>query len=198
MKNINDVKLIGVHGPLDGGKDTTANWLQAKFPDRFGRYAFAQPLKRACMELFGFSREQLEDRVLKEQVDEFWGFTPRKAMQLLGTEYGRDMLRKDCWIRRGEMEYLKNLKLKRGMVITDVRFENEAEWIRAQPNAMLIYLVVPDLKRTEEKYQHASEAGIKFIPEFDSKVINDKGAGLAAFFTQLDTLFEPSQEVAHG
>lgn len=188
LKKINDVKLIGIHGPLDGGKDTAANYLQAKFPDKFGRYAFAQPIKQACAIIFGFTKEQLEDRVLKEQVDAFWEFSPRKAMQLLGTEYARDMLRKDIWIRRAEMEHKKNLKIHRGTIITDVRFENEAEWIRGLPGAVLIYLEVPNLVK-DERYQHGSEAGIKYVPEFDSKVANDKSAGLSAFFHQLDSIF---------
>jgi hypothetical protein len=180
--------LIGVHGPLNGGKDTVATYLQAKFPDRFGRYAFARPLKEACEKMFGFSMEQMEDRVLKEQVDPFWGFTPRKALQLLGTEYGRGMLRDDVWIRRAEQELMKNSKSSRGMIITDVRFPNEAEWIRDKDNAVLLYLDVPGLKR-DERYNHASEAGIDFDNLVDIKIVNDKSKGLEHLFKQIDEIF---------
>lgn len=183
-----DVSIIGVHGPLNGGKDTVANYLQAKFPDRYNRYAFAKPLKEACKILFGFTQEQMEDRVLKEQEDPFWGFSPRKAMQLLGTEYGRDMLRKDVWIQRAAMECMKNQKGRKGTIITDVRFENEAEWLRQQPNSMLIYLQVPHLEK-DEKYNHASEKGIALVEEFDRVVMNDKSLGLTNLFKQLDGLF---------
>jgi hypothetical protein len=109
-------------------------------------------------------------------------------MQLLGTEYGRDMLRKDLWIKRAELEHLKNVKIGRGTIITDVRFENEAEWIRSQPGAVLIYIQVPNLER-DEKYNHASEAGIKLVEGFDKVVINDKSLGLNNLFKQLDTIF---------
>lgn len=183
------VKLVGIHGPLNGGKDTAANYLQAKFPDKFGRYAFASPLKNACTVLFGFTKEQMEDRILKEEVDPFWEFSPRKAMQLLGTEYGREMLRKDVWIKRAELEHMKNAKLHKGTVITDVRFENEAEWVRAHPHSVLIYLEVPNLMK-DDRYEHASEAGIKFIESFDKKVINDKSQGLNHLFKQLDSIFD--------
>src|ERR1035437_3628076 len=185
---MSESKLIGIHAPLNGGKDTAANYIQAKQPERYGRYAFAQPIKQACMMMFGFSKDQVEDRALKETIDAFWNFTPRKAMQLLGTEYGRDMLRKDVWIKRAEHEHIKNTSLKRGTIITDVRFENEAEWIRAQPNAMLIYITVPGLER-DERYNHASEGGIKFIPDFDKMIINDKSLGLNNLFKQLDAIF---------
>ena len=113
---MSEPKLVGIHGPLNGGKDTAANYLHAKYPDKFGRYAFAQPIKQAAQVMFGFTKEQLEDRVLKETVDPFWEFTPRKAMQLLGTEYGRDMLRKDLWIKRAELEHKKNVKIGRGTI----------------------------------------------------------------------------------
>ena len=181
------IKLIGIHGPLDGGKDTTANYIQAKFPDKYGRYSFAGPLKAACRIMFCFSQEQLEDRKLKEEADPFWGFAPRKAMQLLGTEFGRDMLRDDVWIKRAEMEHAKNLGIGRGTVITDVRFENEAVWLRTQPNSALIYLIAPNIKR-DERYNHASEAGIKLDESFDKVVVNDKSLGLDHLFGQLDPI----------
>jgi hypothetical protein len=154
------------------------------FQPQYKRYAFAKPLKDACKVLFGFSDAQLEDRVLKEAVDPFWGFTPRKAMQHLGTEYGRDLLRKDIWIKRAELEVKNNLEQGLKTVITDVRFQNEADWIRAQPNSMLIFIEVPNLVR-DEKYQHASEAGITREPT-DMLVVNDKSLGLRNLYDQLD------------
>lgn len=193
--------LIGVHGPLNGGKDTVASYIIEKFgirrwapgnrdnrfESKYRRYAFAKPIKEACKVLFGFTQEQLEDRVLKETEDEFWGFTPRKAMQKLGTEYGRDMMRKDIWIRRAEMEIANNLKAGYHTIITDVRFENEAEWLRAQPNVMLIYLKVPNLIR-DEKYQHASEAGISEA-ESDVVIFNDKSLGINNLHAKIDAIF---------
>jgi hypothetical protein len=181
--------IVGIHGPLNGGKDTIADYLiwmgkPISFQPQYKRYAFAKPLKDACKVLFGFSDAQLEDRVLKEAVDPFWGFTPRKAMQHLGTEYGRDLLRKDIWIKRAELEVKNNLEQGLKTVITDVRFQNEADWIRAQPNSMLIFIEVPNLVR-DEKYQHASEAGITREPT-DMLVVNDKSLGLRNLYDQLD------------
>lgn len=185
--SINDLKVIGIHGPLNGGKDTVANYLQSKFPGQLGRYAFARPIKQACQVLFGFTNEQLEDRVKKEEVDPFWGFSPRRAMQLLGTEFARDMLRKDVWIRRAELEIAKNVAAGKATVITDVRFENEAEWLRSQPGAILIYLTVPNLEK-DDRYLHASEAGVS-TADTDHRICNDKSLGLAPLFSQLDSLF---------
>ncbi len=183
--NIADIKLIGIHGPLNAGKDTVANHIQHLFPNLFGRYAFALPIKQACEVMFGFTHDQMYDTVIKERVDPFWNFTPRKAMQLLGTEFGREMLRDDVWIRRAEMEHRKNLSQNKGTVIADVRFENEAEWIRAQPNSLIIYLSAPNLQK-DERYQHPSEAGIS-RHDNDLYIVNDKSHGLKPLFMTLET-----------
>lgn len=178
--------LIGVHGPLNGGKDTVANYLIDKFPGRFRRYAFAKPLKEASKILFGFTDEQIEDRVLKETPDPFWGFAPRKVLQLMGTEFGRNMLREDVWIRRAEMEVTNNAASSFSTIITDVRFQNEADWFRSQSGSILIYLEVPGLVR-DAKYNHASEAGIT-RSDNDFVVVNDKSLGLNNLYHQLSKL----------
>jgi hypothetical protein len=183
-----DINLIGIHGPLNGGKDTVANYLQERYPERFNRYAFARPIKHACQVMFGFTLHQMEDRVLKDTVDPFWEFSPRRAMQLLGTEYGRDLLRKDVWIKRAELEHANNLSINLGTVITDVRFENEATFLREYPTAALIYINVPGLER-DARYQHASEGGITDHPSY-FHVNNDRSLGLRALHLQLDLLFE--------
>lgn len=183
-----ETRLIGVHGPLNGGKDTAANIIQDLLPGKYYRYAFAKPIKEACQVLFGFTGEQLEDRVLKETVDPYWGFTPRRTMQLLGTEFARNMLRDDVWIKRAERECLKNAEHDHGTIITDVRFPNEAEWIRSRSDAVIIHLEVPGLEK-DHRYKHASEAGIPFDPDRDLKVVNDKALGLEAFAANLKALF---------
>lgn len=183
MGRVEEPTLIGIHGPLNGGKDTVAAYIQSRHAG-FRKYAFAQPIKQACNVLFGFTQEQIEDRAKKEEVDPFWGFTPRKAMQLLGTEYGRNMLRDDLWIKRAEVEINNNQKIGYNTIITDVRFENEAVWLRSRPNAILIYLQVPGLVR-DERYKHASEAGISMDPS-DIVIVNDKSEGLKALYEQID------------
>jgi hypothetical protein len=86
--------------------------------------------------MFGWPRDLLEgdteaSRQWREQPDPFWSekmgkqFTPRLALQLLGTEAGRDVFHKDIWV---------NSLLKRAgdkdVVITDVRFKNELKFIQ--------------------------------------------------------------------
>ena len=178
--------IIGIHGPLNGGKDTVADILQELRPNKYKRYAFAGPLKQASKALFGFTDQQLDDRTLKEAVDPFWGFTPRKALQLMGTEFGRDMLRKDIWIKRAELEVAKNQADGFDTIITDVRFENEAEWVRSRDDAVLIYLQVPNLVK-DERYAHASEAGISHAVT-DISLVNDKSLGFDPLYASVRTI----------
>lgn len=180
--------IIGIHGPLNGGKDTVANIIQVLYPEHYNRYAFARPLKEALKVLLGFTHEQIEDRVLKETVDPFWGFSPRKAMQMLGTEFGRDMLRKDIWIKRAELEIGRNQAQGKGTIITDVRFENEAVWLRSRDDAVLIYIVAPDIVK-DDRYAHASEAGISRA-DTDIVLINDKREGLQALEAKVAVIME--------
>jgi dephospho-CoA kinase len=181
--------IIGIHGPLNAGKDTVADIIQELRPNKYKRYAFASPLKRASKELFGFTDQQLEDRVLKEAVDPFWGFTPRKALQLLGTEYGRDMMCKDIWIKRAQLEITKNQAAGFDTIITDVRFENEAEWIRSRDDAVLIYIEVPNLVKDGERYAHASEVGITHAAT-DINLVNDKSKGFDPLYASIHEILQ--------
>lgn len=164
-------QLIGIHGPLESGKDTVAQLIISRFPLLYTQYAFAWPIKKACQVMFGFTEKDMNDRVLKERVHPVWGITPRKAMQLLGTEYGRNMIRKDIWIIRAKMEMDKNKEQGYGTVISDVRFDNEAELIHEQ-KGILIHIDRPDLDTSSEKYNHESEQGIKRM-DGDIIIIND-------------------------
>lgn len=179
------VNLIGIHGPLESGKDTVAQIIISKFPLLFTQYAFAWPIKQACQIMFGFTEKDMNDRVLKERVHPRWGITPRKAMQLLGTEYGRNMIRKDIWIIRAQMEMEKNLEQGYGTIISDVRFENEAQLIR-ENGGIIIHIKRPSLDTSAEKYNHESEMGINCKPE-DIVIMND--TSLDDLHFKIDSLF---------
>jgi hypothetical protein len=73
--------------------------------------------------------DTLESRAWREQPDVWWSeklgreFSPRLALQLMGTEAGRDVFHPDLWVhtvlRRCEQASYNNY------VIADVRFPNE-------------------------------------------------------------------------
>lgn len=129
------MRIIGLSGRAGVGKDTAAKRLCVRHG--FVSRAFAYPLKEAARNIFGFTDAQLNGN-LKEVVDEFWGKTPRKVMQLLGTDCVRKIIDDDVWIKSMEraiknprdLEGTGAINQGAGIAITDVRFPNEAHAIR--------------------------------------------------------------------
>lgn len=120
------MKLIGLHGLPRSGKDTIASILHTEYG--FRRISFADPLKEAAALCLGRPLNETHgigyDR---EQVMPEWGFSMRWFLQRFGTECLRDQIREDFWIQRAAIELDRTTAA--GVVFTDVRFPNEAEFI---------------------------------------------------------------------
>lgn len=128
-----DFKLIGLAGLAGVGKDTVRNMLEAEHD--FTGVAFADPIRDMLGHLLadnGFSTAWIFERHLKEQPIDGLGLSYRQLAQTLGTEWGRQ-LRDDFWIRimQRRIDFYRG-RLNRRIVISDVRFLNEAEWIKGQ------------------------------------------------------------------
>ena len=132
--------IIGLVGFIGSGKGTVGDILEQK---GFVKDSFAKPLKDAVSIIFGWPRELLEgdtevSRKWREQIDSFWTekfqkeFSPRMALQLMGTEAGRDVFDKDIWVIS-----LLNRANGKNVVVTDVRFQNEIKYIQ-QNNGIII------------------------------------------------------------
>lgn len=110
------MKLIGVVGRKRNGKDTIADYLISKY--NFNKYSFADPLKRGCMAMFGFTEAQVFGE-LKDEIDPLWGCKPRDVLQVMGTELCQYHIQeyipafKDIgrlvWVRRFEQWYKNEL-----------------------------------------------------------------------------------------
>lgn len=132
------MNLIGIVGFIGSGKDTVAN----KFVDAGCVHdSFANPLKDVCASTFGWDRTLLEgdskeSREFRETPDMFWtrktgipNFTPRLALQLLGTDVMRNHFHQDIWI--DSLEYrLRRKGNAKCVVISDARFRNELDLIK--------------------------------------------------------------------
>lgn len=188
MAQLSTARLIGITGVMGSGKDTVANLILALRPRELRRYSFATPLKNGVKAMFGWTDEQIEDRNFKEAVDPRWGFSPRKAMQLLGTEYGRERLRDDLWVHAGENFHKSSLELCRSTIITDVRFQNEADWVRSQTNSVLVHVINPDHDYAAP-VKHVSENGVNFNAECDLVINNPKAQGLPYLQETLTSLW---------
>jgi cytidylate kinase len=118
--------LLGLSGKARSGKTFVANALAEQ--RGFIHLAFASALKEDCKSLFQFSEEQVNGK-LKESTDIFVGKSPRQVM----IEYGKALraIQEDHWINRLRTHLLGVPQAQaHNYVISDVRFPNEANWIR--------------------------------------------------------------------
>jgi len=157
-------KLIGLAGKARSGKDTVGEYLRDEYD--YTLYAFADPIKQAASKMFGIPLKDFYEGD-REKVIPFWGFSPREILQKLGTEAGRDVFRKDIWLLRGMQEW-DNFSDGVGLIITDVRFENEATMIR-EKGGQVVHIIRDDATQVSE---HVSESGVA-IEENDIVIYNN-------------------------
>lgn len=136
--------LIGVLGFIGSGKGTVGDILEKH---GFQKVSFASKLKDIAATTFNWPRELLEgdteaSRLFREKEDSYWSqklnrsFSPRIALQYLGTEVFRDNFDTDFWIYCLERQIKSELPEKK-FVVTDVRFPNEIHWMNDN-NGLLI------------------------------------------------------------
>jgi len=147
--------IIGLCGAAGSGKDTTANILK-NYLTSVEILAFAKPLKDAAKILFNFTEEQLHDPISKEVVDSRWNKSPREIFQWLGTQVLRNQIDKDFFIKH--MEQRINQSDKDTIIITDIRFDNEAELIK-NLGGIIIKIIRPNATTTKHN-NHETEQGI--------------------------------------
>jgi len=189
------IDLVAIHGKLGTGKDTLASFLTDHTP-----YSFADPLRKGLLALNPWVLLTETDLIRINSTPyygwPFEGWIPlnilveavgwdeakrhpevRRLMQAYGTEAGRDIHGKDCWVKLAE-EFVGNHEK---VVIRDVRFQNEVDaiyaWEFTKPklkNKVALVKMVGESRRehTQEATKHASEQD---LPDylFDYLVFND-------------------------
>lgn len=166
--------LIAFTGEAGSGKDTACSFLEPTH-----QFAFAEPLKRMLGDTFGFTYEQMYIPEEKEKVHEVWGISFRECAQWMGTDVLRGRWR-DFFTRRMGMEIDNALKDDPSafIVITDARFDNEAEFIRERGGFILKVERTNNHKKTAHG-THASEQGIS--DHLIDGVITNNGTSLPEF-----------------
>lgn len=126
--------ILGFCGPAKVGKTTTSNALvdifKTKYPDvKIGSTSFAAPLYDIVSYITKIPVDKLQDQSYKEvpwtestsPIPGLLGWTPRKLLQIVGTECFRSNVHNDFWIQLAH----KNCEQYDIAIIADCRFENE-------------------------------------------------------------------------
>ncbi len=173
--------LIGIAGRARSGKDTAAQHLVNHHG--FQSYAFADPLRDGLMHILNLSPCDFEGDQ-KEQPLPWLGRSPRELMQSLGTEWGRNAVHPELWLLLAE----QNLDLltrthdtAQGIVVSDIRFENEADFIRKR-GGLVVHISRGNAPLVNS---HVSEAGVQ-LHDLDVQIFNDDT--VEEFLTDIDNL----------
>ncbi len=137
--------IVGISGFINSGKSTVATQLTDDYG--FRKDSFATSLKDACALMFDWPRAMIEgdtkeSREWRELTDEWWAnrlgipnFSPRLALQLIGTDSLRNHFNEGIWFMTLENRVRKNPE--QHVVISDVRFPNEVKFIQEQGGVMV-------------------------------------------------------------
>jgi len=167
MSSLSYKTIIGFGHQMQVGKDTAAEFLVKKHD--FKCMKFADTLKEVCCTVFGWDRQQLEDSDFKEMEDRFWEITPRRALQLVGTDAMRNNIRHDIWVKALERRIRSTWH--RNYVITDVRFPNEADAIRKW-GGHVIRIDRPGFS-SDDPERHLSETALLGYEKWSGIINND-------------------------
>lgn len=169
--------LVGIYGKKRHGKDSLCEAIQKYLKDTdFDciRKALADNVKWECAEMlwnqyanrywFKYRSKSdlykaMQDSKTKEQF--------RPFLQWLGTDFIREE-QSNYWIElftEDVDEYLGDIyPTEYTIIVPDIRFPNEADWIKSDPNNLLIKIVRPGMPDDDT---HISETAMDDYDKFD-------------------------------
>ncbi len=156
------------------GKDTVAEMISAI--EGFKVYGLADPIYAMVKAGFGIDGKDIDwnSREAKNaQIDwlsdsEDSKVSLRYLLETLGTEWGRNFICNDVWLRVAE-KFIKESDT--GVVIKDIRFPNEMAWLDKM-GGVLIHILRPNFFNTEATKGHPSNIPLP-LRERDIMLVND-------------------------
>lgn len=181
--------IIGIAGKARSGKNQLAKFLIEEFEKKYNRKfyeaSFANELKHMCKfqfgliddQLWGGKKESADKRFPRSKWKHLDGgtmthWTPREIMQEVGAFYRK--IDYDFWVKRlKEFVYNESLKGNEDFIITDVRYINEAEFVKNK-KGILVH-INRDVANEIHGADHESETGLDVYEDFDI-IINNNGS----------------------
>ena len=157
-------EYILIHGMKGSGKSTLAEMINAKLKSS-GIFVLADPIRERISLAFDILSDELESEETKNLPNEkLYGQTPRKVMQLFGTEFGQVAFGKTIWCRIINGEILQD-KYKYN-IIPDMRFVHEYDYFYNV--ATLIIFLSRDGVYRDEFNAHSSEKGLMHLYDYNN------------------------------
>lgn len=166
--------IVAFVGKKGCGKTTIAKYLHDMFS--FEILSFASPLKESAKIIFGLTDDQVYGSK-KDVVDETLGITPRKILQVMGTELFQFDIHKhipniripnrNLWVMNMRKR-IRNINEYYQIVIDDLRFPHEAKMIKEEGG--YIVRIYRDDQNGDDK--HASEKEMEEI-KHDFYLVNN-------------------------
>lgn len=124
--------IIGFAGMIGAGKTAAA----AMLPGVYAHFQWADPLYRGLAAMLSIDESLLRDRTLKDQPLAPQGYadllaSPRKLLETLGTDWGREMIHPDIWVMMTMARVNRLGPGEEPVAICGTRFPNEVAAIRA-------------------------------------------------------------------
>lgn len=132
---------------------------------------FADPLKQ-MLSVFGLTADELDGGKKYHELDILCGRSPRYAMQMLGTEWGRNLIGYDVWVNHMKRRIGRLVNEGHNhFVIDDIRFHNELSWFKYMESnkiakTKVIRIVRENNVAQDNEYsQHRSETEMDSLKE---------------------------------
>ena len=181
------MRIIGLGCTAQVGKDTAAEYLEKRYPGRVKRVAFADKLKKICMDLFGLTQEQCYGpQEIKEKIDPRYNMTPREIMMGVGEKMRQ--IFPDIWVDTVFYTTIPEWEAQGYdcFVISDVRYPNEADKIHAR--AGVVVKVNREGAGVTVGANHSSETAMREYKDFD--FIIDNNQSYEDYFKKIDAMME--------
>ena len=144
-------RLIALTGAKGVGKSTYGKFLAG---ENGVVLSFATPIKQMLRTLVG-NEYVFGD---KKNEETHLGVTGRVLLQTLGTEWGRETIDQDIWVKSMRHTLTDAMfEEYRPVIIDDLRFENEAKMVR-ELNGEIWHIERKNFKPANDN--HISEAGV--------------------------------------
>ncbi len=176
---------IGLCGKAGTGKNTAAEMLIYSMPEIYWNgsaigLAFADPIKEIVKTMFPqvksdhlYGPSKFRNEIIKGAKDSDGNpLTIRRALTDIGTSVGR-AYNNSVWLENMSFRINEEILSKREMIIiTDVRFRNEFDWLKSEG-----FFMIKVVRENDLSINHISETGQDEIKnhEYDY-VLNNNGS----------------------